>query len=82
MINYDDDEYSHGYSQIKETFEATTKDDKVQPYISDKDPRLSNDVDDIVYNLYVFGVRYQKHLEAAQPIKVQFQLSEKVPAGI
>ena len=31
LLNYDDDDYSQGYSQIKEAFRALTKDDILQP---------------------------------------------------
>ena len=34
LLNYDDDDYSQGYHQIKEAFRALTKDDILQPYIS------------------------------------------------
>ena len=37
LINYDDDDYSQGYGQIKEAFKALTKDDILQPYISEDD---------------------------------------------
>ena len=30
-------------------------------------------VDDVVYNLYVFGIRCQKNFTASQPIKVEFK---------
>ena len=35
LLNYDDDDYSQGYHQIKEAFKALTKDEILQPYISD-----------------------------------------------
>ena len=41
-INYNDDEYSQGYSQIEEVFRAVTKDDIVQPFKSEDDFRSSN----------------------------------------
>ena len=31
LLNYDDDDYSHGYDQIQETFRALTKDDFLNP---------------------------------------------------
>ena len=34
LINYDDDGYSQGYHHLKEAFKALTKDDILQPYIS------------------------------------------------
>ena len=42
LLNYEDDNYSQGYSQYKGAFRASTKDDKLQPYISDDDFRSSN----------------------------------------
>ena len=46
------------------------------------DFRSTNNGDDIGYNLYVFDIRYQKNLKSAQPIKIEFKFSEKIPAGI
>ena len=39
LLNYDDDDYSQGYHQNKEAFRALTKDDILQPYISEEDFR-------------------------------------------
>ena len=36
----------------------------------------------ILGKFYTFSIRYQKTLEAGQPIKEEFKLSENVPAGI
>ena len=82
MLNYNDDDYNKGYGQIKEAFKALTRDDILQPYISDNDFRSSNNNNDIGYSLYVFDIRYQKNFENAQPIKVEFKFSENIPAGI
>ena len=60
LLNCDDDDYSRGYSQIKEAFRALKKDDTIQPYISDNDFKSSNEGDNIGYNLYVFDIRYEK----------------------
>ena len=69
LLNYDDDDHSQGYHQIKEAFKALTKDDILQPYISEVDFRSSNvGADDVGYNSYVFGVRCQKNFTASQPI--------------
>ena len=82
MLNYDDDEYSQGYAQIKEAFRALTKGDILQPYISGNDFRSCNYDDNIGYNLYVFDIRYQKNFESAQTIKVEYRFDGVVPAGI
>ena len=79
---YDDDDYGQDYGQIKQAFKAFTKDDILQPYISDIDFRSSNNGDDIGYSLYVFDIRYQRNMESAKPIKVEFKFSEIIPAGI
>ena len=82
LLNYDVDDFSQGYAQIKEAFRALTKDDFLQPYISDNDFRSSNNGDDLGYTLYVFDIGYPKNLEPAQRKEVEFKLSEYVPAGI
>ena len=80
-LNYNDDDYSQGYGQIKEAFKSLTKDNLLQPYISDNDCRSSNDGDNIGYNMYAFDIRYQKNFESSQPIKVEFKFDGVVPAG-
>ena len=82
LLNYVDDDYSDGHEQIKKAFRALTKDDMLQPCISDIDFRSSNDGNKIGNNLYVSDVRYQENFESAQPIKVEFGFLEDVPAGI
>ena len=83
LLNYDDDDYSQGYHQIKEAFRALTKDDILQPYISEADFRRSNvAVNDIGYNLYIFDIRYQKNFTNSQPIKVEFKFEGVVPNDI
>ena len=82
LLNYDDDNYSQGYGLIKEAFKALTKDDILQPYISENDFRSSNNNNDVGYNIYAFDIRYQKNFENAQPIKVEFKFSENIDAGI
>ena len=82
LLNYEDDDYSQGYGQIKEAFKPITKDDILQPYISDQDFRSSNDGNEIGYIIYAFDKRYQKNFENSQPVKVEFKFSEKIPAGI
>ena len=74
LLNYDDDDYSQGYHQIKEAFRALTKNNILQPYISEADVRTSNvAANDIGYNLYVFDIRYQKNFTNSQPIKLEFK---------
>ena len=82
LLNYDDDEYSQGYGQIKEAFKALTKDDILQPYISDDDFRSSNEGNNIGYNIYDFDIRYQINFENSQPVKVEFKFSENIAVGI
>ena len=82
LLNYEDDDYSQGYGQIKEAFKALTKDDILKPYISEDDFRSSNEGNNIGYNIYAFDIRYQKNFENAQPVKVEFKFSENIPAGI
>ena len=43
LLSYDDDFYSQGYAQIRKAFRALTKDDILQPYVSDNDVISSND---------------------------------------
>ena len=83
LLNYDDDDYSQGYHQIEEAFKALTKDDILQPYISQEDFRTSNvAANDVGYNLYVFDKRYQKNYTASQPIKVEFKFDGVVPNNV
>ena len=81
LFNYDDDDYSQVYAQIKEAFRALSKDDVLKPYISDNDFRSTNDGKNIGYNLYVFDIRYQKNFESYQPRKVEFKFDGVVSAG-
>ena len=72
----------------KQFLELLSKDDILKLYISHHDFRSTNvndaGEDDIFvsYKLYVFEIRYQKNLEAAQSIKVELKVSENIPAGI
>ena len=82
LLNYDDDDYSQGYGQLKEAFKALTKDGILQPYISEDDFRSYKEGNNIGYNIYAFDIRYQKNFENNQPVKVEFKFSENIPAGI
>ena len=55
LLNYNDDDYSPGYGQVKEVFKAPTKGNILQQYISEDGFRSSNDGDNIGYNN---GYRY------------------------
>ena len=82
-LNYDDDDYSQGYHQIKEAFRALTKADILQPYISEENFRSSNaPANGVGYNLYVFDIRYQKNYTAFQPIKVENKFDGVVPNNV
>ena len=82
LINHHDDDYAQRYVQIKEAFRALTKDDILQPYISEDDLRSSNESNIIGYIIHAFDIRYQKIFESAQPLKVEFNFSENIPAGM
>ena len=82
LLNYEDDNYSQGYGQIKEAFRALTKDDILKPYKTEDDFRSSNEGNNIGYNINAFDIRYQKNFENAQPVKVDFKFSENIAAGI
>ena len=82
LLNYNDDDYSQGYGQIKEAFKVLTKDNLLQQYLSEHDFRSSNDGNNIGYNIYAFDIRYQKDFESSQPIKVEFKFDGVVPTGI
>ena len=75
LLNYDDDDYSQGYGQIKEAFRALTRDDILQAYISDDNFRnLNVRADDVGKNLKAFHIGYQQDFTASQPIKVEFNI--------
>ena len=82
FLNYNDDDYSQGYGQIKEAFKALTKDDILQSYISEDDFRSSNDGDNIAYNIHCFDIGYQKNFENGQSVKVKFKFDGVIPGGI
>ena len=63
---------------------ALTKDNVLQPYISEDDFKSSNVGDngnEIGYNIQAFDIRYQKSIESGQSVKVEFIFSEAVPVG-
>ena len=74
LLNCYNDDCFQGYGQIKEAFRAATKDDILQPCITDDDLRSSKTgVVEVGYDLYVFAIRYQQVFTASQPIKVDFK---------
>ena len=88
LIIYDDDTYGQGYGQIKKNLRAPRNDDILKPYITDHDFRSTNvtaageATKNIGYILNVFDIHYQKNLEPAPPLHIEFKVSEDVPAGI
>ena len=83
LLIYNNDDYAQGYHQIKEAFKALTKDDILQPYISDEFFRSSNvAADDVGYNLCIFDIRYQKNYTTSQPIEVEFEFDGVVPDNV
>ena len=56
LLNYEEDDYSQGYGQIKEAFRALRKDDILKLYISEDDFRSSNEGNNIGYIIYVFDI--------------------------
>ena len=68
---------------MKQAFRALTKDDILQPCISDDDFRSSNaGVVELGFNLYVLDIRYQQNFPAPQPIKVEFIYVGVVPNDV
>ena len=83
LINYDDDDYAQGYTQIEELFRALTKDDILQPYISEDDFRSSNGrAADVGYNLFIFDLRYQKNFTPSQSNQIEFKFDGVVPDDV
>ena len=83
LLNYDHDDYSYGYAQIKEVFRVLTKDDILQPYIADDDFKSFNaGVVELGYNIYAFDIRCQQNFTASQPVKVEFIVYGVVPNDI
>ena len=56
LLNYDNDEFSQGYGQIKEAFRTLAKNDILPPYIAENDYRSNIDGDDIGYNIHAFDI--------------------------
>ena len=85
LLNYDKNDFSRGYNEVKEAFRALTHDNILQFYISEADFRPSNvgdDGNDIGYNIHSFDIRDQKIFENAQPVEVEFKFFKNIPAGI
>ena len=56
LFNYDDDDSSQGYSEVKEAFRALKNDNTLQPNMSEVHFRSSNDGDNICYNIHSFDI--------------------------
>ena len=82
LLNYNDNDYSQGYRRIEEAFKTLTKDDILQPYISEDGFRSSNDGHTIGYKLHAFDIGYQKNFESGQSVKVEFIFDGVVPGEI
>ena len=82
LLNYAHDIYCQGYGKIKEAFRALTKDDILQPYISEDDFGSSTGGDNFGYNEHSCDIRYQKNFENAQPANVEFKFHGIIPAGV
>ena len=70
LINYEDDDYSQGYGQRKEAFKALTKDNLLQPHISEDDFRSNNNGNNDGYIIHVSDIQYQKHYQSGQPVEM------------
>ena len=59
LLNYDDDDYSQGYGQLKEAFKALTKDDILKPNITDMilDRLMKLIILVTVYTLSLYDIR-------------------------
>ena len=68
--------------KLEKLLKLITKDDILQPYISENDFRSSIDVNDIGYNMYAIEIRYQKIFQSSKPMKVEFKFDGVIPAGI
>ena len=76
LYDYDDDDYSQSYTQIKEVFRALTKDNVLQSYIADDDFRSSvTGFNNNECNKKVFDIRYQQNSTACPSNKVEFLLN-------
>ena len=83
LLNYDDDDYSHGYGQIDEAFRAITKDVTLQPYVLlDKFWSSNARTDEVEYNSFILDISYQQNLSASQPVKVEYKFDGLVPKDI
>ena len=67
---------------VKEAFKALTKDNILQPYVSEDDFRSDNNGNNIGYNIHVFDIRYQKKYQSSQSVKIEFKLDKVVPVGV
>ena len=76
LLNYNDDDYSQGYGQIKEAFKALTKDNFLQTFISEHDFRSSNDDNDNGYNIYASIYVIKNMLKVLSQLNLNLNLTE------
>ena len=85
LLNYDNDDYSQVYGQIKEVSKVLTKDNILQSYLTEVDfrsPTVGDDGIENGHNIHAFDMRYQKSFQSGKSVKVEFKLDNVVPAGI
>ena len=77
------DKWSQAYGEIVSCFRHLSKDNKIQPYIAQKDFITSNNYPDgnPGYNLYVFDICHHQDYRSAQPIKVRFEFRPANPVA-
>ena len=84
-INCNDafDKYSQAYGEIVSCFRHLTKDNTLQPYITQKELITANKYPDgnPGFNLYIFDNSHHQDFSSAQPIKVRFHFRPAVPAA-
>ena len=81
LLKFNDDDYSQGDRQIKETCRAPTHNNTLETYISENDCRSDINGNDVGYNIHAFDIRYQKTFESAQPKKVEFKFDGVIDAA-
>ena len=81
LLNFNDDDYSQRYHQIKKAFRALSHDNTLQLYISENDYKSDEMGNDVIYIIHAFDIRYMKNFQSAQPKKVELNLMESFLQG-